>query len=461
MKTKLLLIAAALCAGTLSAAPGMVTRVFLPERDLPHNDNITLQSPADEAAWIAAPGEPDAKKPEFFRFRNDFSSPGGKLRFHLSADERFVLYLDGEEVARGPNRSFPEHWYFQSYEADLTIGEHRLDAVVWRLGDAAPRAQLTYRGGSFLFRAEGALDKVLTTGKGNWRVAPLVGCYEAGPNSDRKVGDECAFGVEAPAIVRGSGYPTSFPDEAAYVKPIVIRPLPDPNPIVAEGGLVRPGWRLYPCPLPDQTSEPLTPGVRYGDDLAQIPAHAKRRLTWDLGDYYCAYPELTVSGGKGAKIRWHWAESLRDKDGLKGDRNAHEGKWAWNDFVDTYLPDGRRRAVFTTPWWRAGRWCQIDVETADHVWEKVTEGEDRSVTLESGRLRTASTRRSRATGIRPSPCSSTPKSSSREAVSVAVVVMAHMLRSPTSACPVLGRSSRSVLPNSKGLLVHMTRRGVI
>ena len=31
---------------------------------------------------------------------------------------------------------------------------------------------------------------------------------------------------------------------------------------------------------------------------------------------------------------------------------------------DTFRPDGRARAAFTSPWWRCGRWCEFEVKTA-------------------------------------------------------------------------------------------------
>lgn len=341
-----------------------VTRVFLPERDLPTNENITFMDEANRAAWIAYPDGGIQNPPEFFRFRNEFESNGTPFRFHISADERFVLYLDGNEIGRGPNRGFAEHWYFQSYKADLTKGPHIFEVVVWRLGDAAAIAQLSVEGGCLLFKAEGNYDKLLTTGIGPWEVTKLEGCYEAGPESDRTVKDKGdAFGVERPAIIRGSGYPTAYSGE--WETPRIALPIPNPNPILAEGGLKRKGWVLYPCPLPDQLHDLKSPGTKYGDDITLVPPHSKKILTWDLENYYCAYPEMEVSGGKGATIRWHWAESLRDKDAIKGNRNERKDKWAWNDFVDTFIPDGREKALFTTPWWRAGRWCQIEIETTD------------------------------------------------------------------------------------------------
>jgi hypothetical protein len=90
----------------------------------------------------------------------------------VSADERFILLLDGKEFARGPDRGMPERWFYHSYEIDVEPGEHVLEAIVWQMGAHAPLAQLSWRGG-FVLKAEGAYDSVLTTGKAEWKVAEL------------------------------------------------------------------------------------------------------------------------------------------------------------------------------------------------------------------------------------------------------------------------------------------------
>lgn len=86
---------------------------------------------------------------QFFRLRRDFDSDGAPLALYVSADERYVLLLDGEEISRGPARGLVSHWFCQRVAARPKAGRHRLEAVVWTLGDEAPTAQLSWRGGFF------------------------------------------------------------------------------------------------------------------------------------------------------------------------------------------------------------------------------------------------------------------------------------------------------------------------
>ena len=278
----------------------------------------------------------------------------------MSADERFVLLLDGEEIARGPMRGLPKRWHYQSYRVTgLEPGTHCIEAVCWQIGEHAPLAQVSIRGG-FILKAGGAYDAQLTTGKAAWKVAPL-----ANTRMTHK-GKSGAFGVGSQCEVRGTGLLDEVPDVASWKDAVVVR-----GPIDTWAGLVVQGWKLFPSPLRDMMLEAKTPGaVKRGFDVLKpgvvVPPNTKVTAWWDLGNYYCAYPSITVGGGRGAAIHWDWAECLTGPDGKKGDRAVFgEGLDMPNPFGDVFLCDGREGAAFTTPWWRCGRWCRLMIETKD------------------------------------------------------------------------------------------------
>ena len=367
-----------------------VRPVTKPARYSRGDENVRVVQSADRASWIWMPGHEvfgvaaldedrrarsrkDGAPSWFFRFRNDFASDGTPLRFDVTADERFVLYLDGRAIARGPQRGMVEHWYYQSYEiTGLTAGSHRLEAVCWQLGANAPVAQLSYRGG-FLLKAEGPYDEALTTGRGDWRVAPLVNTEMAGLGSSR------TLGVGSQCRVTGTGFPREEPPADAWRKAVSVRTGVDDRWWERQ-----PGWMLFPADRPDQIYEVGTPGrvVNADRDISRpftVPANTELDLWWDLGDYSCAYPELETSGGAGATVTWGWTESLRDAKGAKGDRDEWKGKSFTQTLTDTFVSDGRSDAFFTTPWWRCGRWCRLTVKTADAPLEirRVAIGETR------------------------------------------------------------------------------------
>ncbi len=405
------LIAAVFCCIKSDGAV-RVDRVQMLPRNVRGSTNLQVLGPWDTAAWIWADDRPLKPEGEFLRFRRDFVSDGDSpLRFHVSADQRFILLVDGETVARGPDRGAPDMWFVQSYETRLAKGPHRIEAVCWRLPpDKAPNAQLSLRGG-FLFKAEGAYDAELTTGRAAWGVARVSGTKMGeGKYPMALVGAQCR--------VYGSGIEGDIPDDTAYRPAVVVRGAVRPNP---SGSSRTPGWMLYPSELPAQLSREVRPGrIVAADDKAfdtngvwsavakswcsngwyrvsaalhpsvpganglvagksvlTVPANTKLRLLWDLEEYFCAYPELVVSGGKGSRLGWGWAESLYVGDAFDWhtvvtdrERKGPTSRAEWRDKyfygpVDEFFPDGRERARFTIPWWRCGRWCQLEVETGD------------------------------------------------------------------------------------------------
>ena len=388
-----------------------VRRIVLPPRDSRGATGIVRLGPWDAAKWVWCEAEPLPPGGQFLRFRKEFNADGKTpLRFHVSADERFVLLLDGEVVARGPDRGDVNLWFVQSYEATLKAGNHCIEAVCWRMNPGqSPCAQLTWKGG-FLFRAEGPYDNQLTTGKADWRVAHLKGT--------RMTRDKYPAGaVGAQCEVLGCGLESELPPDEAYLPVSIVR-----GAVPAHGGSQRvSGWLVYPSELPAQLCRPVTPGsFRAADDQTfdtngvwfvigrtwgsnawyrasaatnpavraanallhrgdrmMVPPRSRVRLLWDLGGYYCAYNSLTVSGGRGARIGWGWAESLYTGDcfdwhtvvtGKERKGTSSRAKWTDKYFYgneDVFYPDGREHAMFTAPWWRCGRWCQVEIETAD------------------------------------------------------------------------------------------------
>ncbi len=366
-----------------------VKQVFREERFTRGDVNLRVLQQADEAAWIwIADAGPADGAMDAVRFTCDFAADGAALEFDVSADERFVLFLDGREIARGPHKGAVNHWYYQSYSVSgLSAGTHRMEAVVYRMDGGRPTGVLSYGIGGFLLKAAGVYDRRLTTGTAVWRAVRIAGTRMGG------FGDSRTFGGSAQAEVAGTG----FLDPAAATGPVCgVKKVREP---VGNNryGVSRPGWALFPTERPDQIAVRRNPGsFKAGQPLfmadanayyqasdaafplvadmnallrdgrpVTIPAGMSARLVWDLGEYYCAYPILETSGGKGAQIRWGWAEALYNRAGLRADRGAFDQKRCAHAMRDVFRPDGRAAAHFTSPWWRCGRWCEFEVRTAD------------------------------------------------------------------------------------------------
>ena len=249
MTTRAIAALFAAAAAASSAQAFEAERLFRPERLSRGDTNITVQQPIDEASWIWLEGldkwgeavfhdtRTDAatlakEAQHFLRFRRDFESDGSPLELDVSADERYVLLLDGKEISRGPHRGLKNRWHYQSYRVTgLSAGVHRMEAVVWQVGEHAPLAQISVRGG-FILKAHGAYDKALTTGVAEWKAAEL--------HNTRMTwkGTSGAFGVGSQCEVRGTSMLDEAPDDAAFRNAVVVR-----GPIKTFAGLGTHGKR--------------------------------------------------------------------------------------------------------------------------------------------------------------------------------------------------------------------------
>ena len=393
MRSVVILLVAGLVASSNAAS---VRRIFREPRLTRGNTNVLKVQPIDDAAWVWMPGDREME-PTFFRFRNEFEvKPGdGKLTIDVSADERFYLTCDGTFVARGPNRSTVENWQYNTYELELEPGQHVLEATVWKIGDKGPLAQLSWRGG-FILKANETFDSRLTTGGAAWKVGKLSGFEAMGIGNG-------VWGTGAQWKVTGSGIIDCEPSDWKTAE--VVRGKAGHKGPAIYGGRTN-GWMLFPSQLPDQTETTVRPGKIVAATVAApwrgrhdyteedtkhtlvkvlnvplhaeggrvtVPAHQRVQAAWDLGRYYCAYPVLKMKGAKGARVSWTWAEATqRAADKLKGGepgaRNAIVGRFL-SGYGDVFTCDGEREGTFTTPWFRCGKWCRLDIETGDEPLE--------------------------------------------------------------------------------------------
>lgn len=52
----------------------------------------------------------------FVRFRRVFHWDGGAATMHITADSRYVLYVNSNYIGQGPVRSWPAHWKYDTYD---------------------------------------------------------------------------------------------------------------------------------------------------------------------------------------------------------------------------------------------------------------------------------------------------------------------------------------------------------
>jgi hypothetical protein len=105
-------------------------------------------------------------------------------------------------------------------------------------------------------------------------------------------------------------------------------------------------------------------GFLQGTHPLLVPAHSKVQLLLDQTYNSVAYPQLEVSGGKGAIVKLSYAEALFDAKRQKGNRNDITGKTLIGNY-DLFYPDGGSNRSFRPLWVRTYRYLQLDITTGD------------------------------------------------------------------------------------------------
>ena len=133
--------------------------------------------PLWKASWITHPTAP-LREPIVLHFRRSLQLDSKPARFvvHVSADNRFILYVNGHRVGDGPARGDLPHWRYETFDLApyLSAGANLVTATVWNFGIYAPAAQITDRT-AFLVQGDGALEAGIEHSHG------MDGGYRAGP----------------------------------------------------------------------------------------------------------------------------------------------------------------------------------------------------------------------------------------------------------------------------------------
>ncbi|HVG39257.1 MAG TPA: alpha-L-rhamnosidase N-terminal domain-containing protein, partial [Pyrinomonadaceae bacterium] len=367
-------VIAALCLTLWSCpAPGRAQSTVAPRI------NPELMNKAWPARWITAP---DAAPFDYgvYHFRRAFELANKPSSFvvHVTGDNRYVLFANGERVAFGPARGDLYHWKYETVDLApyLKAGRNVLAAVVWNFGQLAPEAQITNQTG-FLLQGDTEVERVVDT-NASWKTlrnesyTPLPvthgemrGYFVAGPG-DRVDASRYPWGWE------GADY-----DDAKWGGARMIGP---GSPRDSSDGPNR--WMLMPRDIPLMEEKPerilklrqaegVAPPASFPQQATpfQIPPRTKARLLLDQTYLTTAYPELVTSGGRGASVSLGYAETLmvagNYKGGYqKGHRDEVEGKM-FVGYKDVFLSDGGARRMFRPLWWRTYRYIEFRVETAD------------------------------------------------------------------------------------------------
>jgi alpha-L-rhamnosidase len=360
----------------------------------------TLQADAPhhewKAAWITHPTAP-LREPLVLHFRRTLDLPAVPPSYivRVSADNRFILYVNGSRVGDGPARGDLSHWRYERFDLApfLKSGHNLVTATVWNFGILAPIAQMSDRT-AFLLESEASGETGISTPKG-WQVEVEPGQKPLGRD---KVTLKNAYFASGPGEeIDASKYDWNWNSDT-----------PGPN-WVPPGSPMRDSmfsgvqlahsadttgdnpWGLLPDELPHMEYAPTEAGRGVSaTNFTSMPTPSENEsmfkfpgqegiispdhhihILLDRKTLTTAYPELTVSGGKGAKIVLTYSEALYDDKLHKGDRDSVDYTDANGTkhprvalgLTDSFLPNGGNHRVFMPLWWRTWRYLDLDITT--------------------------------------------------------------------------------------------------
>ncbi len=325
------------------------------------------------ASWITHPTS-NLKDYGVYHFRKsiELAAVPEKFIIHVTADNRYRLFVNGIPVCFGPAWGDVKHWNYETIDvaAFLKPGKNLFAAVVWNFGELLPIAQMT-RATGFLLQGNSEQEKIVNTDK-TWKVIKNE-AYTAIPPDHSLLQSYIVVGPGD--RVEGDLYPWNWQEseynDSGWLSP---RMLGNGRP---KGMGTGTEWDLVPRDIPfmEETvqrfmsvrkAEGCIPGDLFlnGKENLEIPANSTAVLLLDQGFNTVAYPEISVSGGKGSSIELIYAEALFDSNNVKGNRNEIEGKKI-KGLSDSFIAGSGVKQMFRPLWFRTFRYVEFTIKTSD------------------------------------------------------------------------------------------------
>ena len=333
------------------------------------------------AQWIKVPGETDYNFGVYhFRKTIELTSKPEKFVVHVSADNRYKLYVNGEMFSMGPARGDVFNWNFETVDIApyLKSGKNVLAAQVWQLAEERPMAQITFRTG-FILQGETEKEEIVNTN-----------------NSWKGIRNE-AYSVKKPEVTYV--YYVVGPQETVDMNKYPLRwelmNFDDSQWKKAQGagqGLLKTntdwseGWLLTPRRIPLMERNEVVfkkvrsaKGMNVPEDFPyewarlDVPANSKVEILIDQQELMNAYPAFELSGGKNAKVSLQCTEAFYfnqnsgdwRKEMTKPNRNEVSENFRMVGPKDIIISNGQKNQTWESLWYRTFRYVKLEIETEE------------------------------------------------------------------------------------------------
>jgi hypothetical protein len=340
------------------------------------------------ARWIMHPTvQPQAHAVVLFRNSFELAKKPDKFVVYLSADNQYRFFVNGRYISRGPARGDLSHWFYETLELSdyLQAGKNILAVEVVNWG---PKRSFTFFSQMTTFIMQGDSDaaELVNTGEAKWKCIQnkAFNPIDVAWMTDRNTIDFGLYVGNPTDSIRGDLYPWGWETMDFQDNDWLLARIGDMAGTRGHqfaGGILYSGGKiLIPRRAPVLKEQMIqfarivrTTGIKADDGFLHgkgqliIPLQSRVTLLIDQTYETIGYPEMTVSGGKDAKIRAMYAENLIVRNHApKGNRNETDGKYLVG-IKDIFIPDGGKFRIFKPTYLRSFRFIQLDIETRDET----------------------------------------------------------------------------------------------
>ena len=317
-----------------------------------------------------------------FRKKIVLNEKQAQFIIHVSADNRYKLFVNGEMVALGPAKGDLFHWNFETIDIApyLKNGTNIIAAVVWNFGDVKAAWQASFQTG-FIVQGNTEKEEIINTDK-SWK------CIEDSAYAALQPQLIYTYYAAGPAEkIDMNKYPDAWTslnfDDTSWLD---AHELFTGTPKYVHNW--NSGWMLVPRQIPMMELTPqrlqkireiknadVDDNFLEGSHAIKISAHTATHILIDQGFLTNAFPVLQFSNGKNANIQLTYAEALYINEtgsadwraqNQKGNRDSIEGKHI-SGVRDEIISNGQEHQTFSSLSFRTYRYIALDVTTQDEA----------------------------------------------------------------------------------------------
>jgi len=325
-------------------------------------------NPRWNASWITS-DEVNPTEYAILHFKKKIFLSEKQLNFLIciSADNKYLLYVNGHIVNRGPALGDQDLWSYDTLNiaSFLVKGENVIAAMVFNLAEYRGWNQISTQT-AFILKGVGQKESIVNTDT-SWRVMHNKSYY---PKNAWNRGNPYRTVIGCADSIVAAQYPWNWQtDDNIGWKMVKIIKNGYPK-----GYGTGTNWALVPRNIPlllysDENSFKVRRSTLIIDSTAflrpcniVIPANTTTNILLDIGVLTNAYPVLQFSKGAMASIYLTYAEALFDSAWQKGNRNEIKGKKIIG-LQDVIVADGGDNRYFSSLDYRTYRYVELEIHT--------------------------------------------------------------------------------------------------